>query len=91
MIASGNDQLSYNAESSRRKNVNRAIAGEPLLQSDLRPFCREAGGQNFFGETLNCGEGVASARPRCRLPTEIGRGEHVVTSNLVGAAHFLYR
>src|SRR5437899_7606344 len=79
-----------NEQNAKRENVNRAVAGEFLLQRNLRPFCRETGRQNLFRETVNGCERVATARARRRLTAEVGRGKHVVARNLVGAAYFLH-
>src|SRR6266404_8081444 len=79
-----------NEQNAKWENVNRAIACELLLERDLRPLSREAGGQNLFGETFNGGERVATACARCRLATEVGRGKHVVARDLVGAAYLLH-
>ena len=97
MMASGNDQLSYSADEQKedeqhaeRENVDRAVAGEFLLERHLGPFRRKAGGQNFFGESFDRGERVARARTRCGLAAQVGGGKHVVARDLVGAAHFLH-
>src|SRR5204862_2577165 len=76
-------------QNAERENVDCAVAGELLLQRDLRPVRRETGGQNLLREAIDGGEGVAGAGARGRLAAEVGGGEHVVASDLVGAAHFL--
>src|SRR3954462_330245 len=75
-----------NEQNAKRENVNRAVARELLLERYLRPLSREAGGQNLFGETLNGGERFATASARSRLTAQVGRGKHVIASDLVGAA-----
>ena len=77
-------------ENAERENVDRAVAGELLLQRDLGPFRGETRGQSFFRETFNGGERVTRACARRGLAAEVGGGKHVVARDLVGAAHFLH-
>src|SRR5439155_8287867 len=79
-----------NEQNAKRENVNRAVTREFLLERYLRPLSREAGRQNLFSETFNGGKRVATARARCRLTAQIGRGKHVVARDLVGAAYLLH-
>src|SRR6266513_6324530 len=79
-----------NEQNAKWENVNRAIACELLLERDLRPLGREAGGQNLFGETFNGGKRFATAGARRRLTAQVGRGKHVVAGDLVGAAYLLH-
>ena len=72
------------------ENVGRAVAGEFLLQRDLRPVGRETRRQNFFRETFNGSQRVARAGARRGLAAQICRREHVVVRNFVGTAHFLH-
>src|SRR6266446_10108155 len=79
-----------NEQNAERENINRAVAGERLLERDLRPFGGETGGQNLFGETFDRCQRVTGARAGRRLAAEVGRSEHVVAGDLVGAAHLLH-
>src|SRR6266481_9750994 len=79
-----------NEQNAKRENVNRAVACELLLQCDFCPLGREAGRQNLFSETFNSGKRLATAGARSRLTAQVGRGKHVVTRDLVGAAYLLY-
>src|SRR3979411_1486362 len=80
-----------NEQNAERENIKRAVAGERLLERDLRPFGGETGGQNLFGETFNRRQRITGARAGRRLTAQIGRREHVVARDFVGAAHFLDR
>src|SRR5204862_2171954 len=76
-------------QNAERENVDCAVAGELLLQRDLRPVRRETGGQSFFREAIDGREGVARAGAGRGLAAYVGGRKHIVASDLVGAAHFL--
>ena len=77
-------------ENAERENVDRAVAGEFLLQRHLGPLGGEARGQNFFRETFDGSQRVARAGAGRGLAAEVGGREHVVARDFVGAAHFLH-
>src|SRR5205085_8929910 len=83
-------QQQKNKQNAKRKNVGCTVAGEFLLQRDLRPLRREACRQNLFRETFDGCQRITSAGAWCGLAAEIGRRKHVVTRDLVRTAHFLY-
>ena len=56
-------------QNAERENVNRAVAGELLLERYFGPFGREAGRQNFFRETFDGWR----ARRRCSRRVRAGR------------------